>query len=217
GKGNARIRGDSGHVASVCHRRDRRETTLDLDHVGDPKGLMLGAQSIQRRENRRLRRPRGVTQPAKDPGSLLGLGRQLLGTGEIGLIAQENQKVRLSQRRPGDHPGIHLGLPGGWRHRCGRRPRSPRSQEHAGNENAADRNNPPGIHGSFSRGYWKCRQPSRASLSWSPSRVPTVPYNPPPRMKVHEYQAKSILARYGVAVPRGEVTDNPADAREIAT
>jgi succinyl-CoA synthetase beta subunit len=47
-------------------------------------------------------------------------------------------------------------------------------------------------------------------------RIPTVPYNPPPRMKVHEYQAKSILARYGVAVPRGEVTDNPADAREIA-
>ncbi|HYB53292.1 MAG TPA: ATP-grasp domain-containing protein, partial [Thermoanaerobaculia bacterium] len=35
-------------------------------------------------------------------------------------------------------------------------------------------------------------------------------------MKVHEYQAKSILARYGVAVPRGEVTDNPAQAREIA-
>jgi succinyl-CoA synthetase beta subunit len=35
-------------------------------------------------------------------------------------------------------------------------------------------------------------------------------------MKVHEYQAKGILARYGVAVPRGEVTDNPAEAREIA-
>jgi succinyl-CoA synthetase beta subunit len=35
-------------------------------------------------------------------------------------------------------------------------------------------------------------------------------------MKVHEYQAKSILARFGVAVPRGEVTDNPAEAREIA-
>ena len=35
-------------------------------------------------------------------------------------------------------------------------------------------------------------------------------------MKVHEYQAKSILARYGVAVPRGEVTDSPAQAREIA-
>jgi succinyl-CoA synthetase beta subunit len=35
-------------------------------------------------------------------------------------------------------------------------------------------------------------------------------------MKVHEYQAKSILARYGVAVPRGEVTDNPAQGREIA-
>jgi succinyl-CoA synthetase beta subunit len=35
-------------------------------------------------------------------------------------------------------------------------------------------------------------------------------------MKVHEYQAKSILERYGVPVPRGEVTDNPAEAREIA-
>jgi succinyl-CoA synthetase beta subunit len=35
-------------------------------------------------------------------------------------------------------------------------------------------------------------------------------------MKVHEYQAKSILARYGVPVPRGEVTDHPAEAREIA-
>ena len=35
-------------------------------------------------------------------------------------------------------------------------------------------------------------------------------------MKVHEYQAKSILSRYGVAVPRGEVTDHPGEAREIA-
>src|SRR5207244_147905 len=35
-------------------------------------------------------------------------------------------------------------------------------------------------------------------------------------MKVHEYQAKSILARYGVAIPRGEVADSPAGAREIA-
>ena len=35
-------------------------------------------------------------------------------------------------------------------------------------------------------------------------------------MKVHEYQAKSILARYGVSVPRGEITDSPAEAREIA-
>ncbi len=35
-------------------------------------------------------------------------------------------------------------------------------------------------------------------------------------MKVHEYQAKAILARFGVAVPRGEVTDSPAEAREIA-
>jgi succinyl-CoA synthetase beta subunit len=35
-------------------------------------------------------------------------------------------------------------------------------------------------------------------------------------MKVHEYQAKALLAHFGVAVPRGEVTDSPAEAREIA-
>jgi succinyl-CoA synthetase beta subunit len=35
-------------------------------------------------------------------------------------------------------------------------------------------------------------------------------------MKVHEYQAKALLAHFGVAVPRGDVTDSPAEAREIA-
>jgi succinyl-CoA synthetase beta subunit len=35
-------------------------------------------------------------------------------------------------------------------------------------------------------------------------------------MKIHEYQAKSILARYGVRVPRSEVADNPAQARAAA-
>ncbi len=35
-------------------------------------------------------------------------------------------------------------------------------------------------------------------------------------MKVHEYQAKQILARYGVAVPRGEVAAVPEEARATA-
>jgi succinyl-CoA synthetase beta subunit len=35
-------------------------------------------------------------------------------------------------------------------------------------------------------------------------------------MKIHEYQAKAILARHGVPVPRGEVTYNSADAPAIA-
>jgi len=35
-------------------------------------------------------------------------------------------------------------------------------------------------------------------------------------MKVHEYQAKALLARYGVAVPRGEVAGTADEAREIA-
>ncbi len=35
-------------------------------------------------------------------------------------------------------------------------------------------------------------------------------------MKIHEYQAKSVLARYGVPVPRGEVAFASAEAGEIA-
>jgi succinyl-CoA synthetase beta subunit len=35
-------------------------------------------------------------------------------------------------------------------------------------------------------------------------------------MKIHEYQAKAILSRFGVPVPRGEVALAPAEAGEIA-
>jgi len=35
-------------------------------------------------------------------------------------------------------------------------------------------------------------------------------------MKIHEYQAKQILNKYGVQIPQGEVADTPSKAREIA-
>jgi succinyl-CoA synthetase beta subunit len=35
-------------------------------------------------------------------------------------------------------------------------------------------------------------------------------------MKLHEYQSKDLLAKYGVPVPEGEVTTTPEGAREIA-
>src|SRR5690349_13743214 len=35
-------------------------------------------------------------------------------------------------------------------------------------------------------------------------------------MKIHEFQAKQILARYGVTVPRGEVISTPEEARQVA-
>ena len=35
-------------------------------------------------------------------------------------------------------------------------------------------------------------------------------------MKVHEYQAKAILAQYGVPIPRGGVASTPVEARQIA-
>src|SRR6185503_4843165 len=38
-----------------------------------------------------------------------------------------------------------------------------------------------------------------------------------PPVKIHEYQAKGVLARFGVPVPRGEVLFNPSEARDIAT
>jgi succinyl-CoA synthetase beta subunit len=34
-------------------------------------------------------------------------------------------------------------------------------------------------------------------------------------VKIHEYQAKEILRRYGVATPRGQVAENPEDAARI--
>jgi len=35
-------------------------------------------------------------------------------------------------------------------------------------------------------------------------------------VKIHEYQAKAILARYGVPVPRGEVAHTPSEVADIA-
>lgn len=35
-------------------------------------------------------------------------------------------------------------------------------------------------------------------------------------MKIHEYQAKQILARYNIPIPRGELATTPAEARSIA-
>ena len=35
-------------------------------------------------------------------------------------------------------------------------------------------------------------------------------------MKIHEYQAKQILAKFGVTTPRGEVAFNPEEARAVA-
>ncbi|HMD34919.1 MAG TPA: ADP-forming succinate--CoA ligase subunit beta [Vicinamibacterales bacterium] len=35
-------------------------------------------------------------------------------------------------------------------------------------------------------------------------------------MKIHEYQAKSVLAKYGVPVPRGEVASSASDVPDIA-
>ena len=48
------------------------------------------------------------------------------------------------------------------------------------------------------------------------NRNPVQPFGVPHVLKIHEYQAKSILARFGVPVPRGEVTSNSLDAAAIA-
>jgi succinyl-CoA synthetase beta subunit len=35
-------------------------------------------------------------------------------------------------------------------------------------------------------------------------------------MNIHEYQAKSLLMKYGVAVPRGGVAFTPEEAENVA-
>ena len=35
-------------------------------------------------------------------------------------------------------------------------------------------------------------------------------------MKIHEYQAKNILKKYGVAVPRGEMVESTEEAEAAA-
>jgi succinyl-CoA synthetase beta subunit len=35
-------------------------------------------------------------------------------------------------------------------------------------------------------------------------------------MNIHEYQAKAVLSKYGVAVPKGKVAETPAEAEKIA-
>ena len=36
-------------------------------------------------------------------------------------------------------------------------------------------------------------------------------------MKIHEYQAKALLAQYGIPVPKGDIAFTPAEAQQIAT
>jgi succinyl-CoA synthetase beta subunit len=56
------------------------------------------------------------------------------------------------------------------------------------------------------------------TLRHSALTIPTpADYHQPfASMKIHEYQAKAILARHGVPVPRGEVAFNATEARDIA-
>jgi succinyl-CoA synthetase beta subunit len=48
------------------------------------------------------------------------------------------------------------------------------------------------------------------------ARRPTAMQFREGKMKIHEFQAKQILARYGVRVPRGEVAGKPEQVQEIA-
>src|SRR5215475_15261129 len=53
------------------------------------------------------------------------------------------------------------------------------------------------------------------------ARRPSVPYASrldasSQTMKIHEYQAKAVLAKHGVPVPRGETTTSASEAAAIA-
>src|SRR5437762_9679004 len=54
----------------------------------------------------------------------------------------------------------------------------------------------------------ECRIPN---TEYRKTRYPLVS-----RMKLHEYQSKELLARFGVPVARGEVTSDPREAGRIS-
>src|SRR6202043_2800809 len=60
------------------------------------------------------------------------------------------------------------------------------------------------------------RRREAPSVSSYPPRPLFCYHQPFASMKIHEYQAKSILARHGVPVPRGEVAFSVGEAGEIA-
>src|SRR6185312_1914206 len=77
--------------------------------------------------------------------------------------------------------------------------------------------------GSGRRGGWGSEEPllhsPRSSLAagglQSPSGGDPEDISEDIVLKIHEYQAKEILRRYGVATPRGKVTDSPDEAAKI--
>ena len=56
----------------------------------------------------------------------------------------------------------------------------------------------------------------RSTGSGSESDRSQINGEEPGNMNIHEYQAKGVLSRYGVAVPKGKVADTPAQAEVIA-
>jgi succinyl-CoA synthetase beta subunit len=46
--------------------------------------------------------------------------------------------------------------------------------------------------------------------------TPSAPRKQGGKLKVHEYQAKALLAQYGIPVPRGKVASTPSEAGQIA-
>ena len=72
------------------------------------------------------------------------------------------------------------------------------------------------------RATWRWCSRTWGTVRHSGPRVPALRrgrgacYTAPPSMKIHEYQAKEILRRYGVATPRGRVTETADEAPRSA-
>src|SRR5262249_45243895 len=68
----------------------------------------------------------------------------------------------------------------------------------------------------------RCSHAGSARLRLGPASPPAQTPSDAPRprglcpVKIHEYQAKALLREFGVAVPRGDVAETPAQAREVA-
>ena len=60
------------------------------------------------------------------------------------------------------------------------------------------------------------RFPILKTLALKPLHLSIARLSAPQTMKIHEFQAKQVLARFGVTVPKGEVASTPEEARAAA-
>ncbi len=130
GQGEAAAQLDGGDLVAGGHRRERRGVEPGGDEVGDPERLMGDAAGGELGEEPRLLLAGGPLEARHHEPPLLGPGGQRGGGGEIGLFAEDDERLGAAVRDGGEQRRLDLPLPAA--RRAGRR--RPESGEEAEEE-----------------------------------------------------------------------------------